>query len=243
MQRPKYPLTPDTKSGAIELVRAWDNGLIDQYIRFRDSSDGNPKTEISPVSGVTGSLTLPTIGILMELSRYGLIHVEKQVERKKVKTFGGVAYPAGEPRPPTDELSHYFWEMVLLQELRNAVENDFEVSDYFLTVNAVGTIIQGDLIAHSGSGFLSSGINYGLMTQNIGTLADSLLMALGDDIDDELRDLIDEAKNLVNAPTDEQRSLASRIMSALNRRIGTMANAAGAIQLIANFLVAIERLT
>jgi len=35
----------------------------------------------------------------------------------------------------------YVWGILLLQELINAVENDFEVSHYFLTMNAVGNII------------------------------------------------------------------------------------------------------
>ncbi len=67
-----------------------------------------------------------------------------------------------------------------MQALRNAVENDFEVSDYFLAMNAVGTIVQGNLTLHPGAVMQSAASNTGSITQTNEQIADALTAALGE---------------------------------------------------------------
>src|SRR5687767_12542966 len=69
-------------------------------------------------------------------------------------------------------------EILLLQELRNAVENDFAVSDYFLTFNAVGNIF---MMAENStvSNVVGGASNFGDVTQT---------QTVGADIANELTD-------------------------------------------------------
>jgi hypothetical protein len=73
-------------------------------------------------------------------------------------------------------------EILLFQELRNAVENDFDVSDFFLTTSAVGTVVYGNLEVREGAIFQSAATNQGDITQNANQLADKLLELLGMDL-------------------------------------------------------------
>ncbi len=119
MGRVKYPLTDEAKEWARRLVQNWDNGKIEQYIEIRyDYQIGSIGLEAFALFGVADNFEPPSNGVILELSQFNLISTNV------IREDHGFRYI-----------------VLLLQELRNAVASDFEVSDYFLTFNAVGTII------------------------------------------------------------------------------------------------------
>ena len=146
MQRVKYPLTTEAKEAAKKLVEAWDEQKIDQYFVLSQINEEKDKPIRAKSSRGVWSTEFepPLIGVLLELSKFQLVSIDTEPEFIKYAEGSGSFVRMVEAHRPKR------WYVVLMQELRNAVENDFDVSDYFLTFNAVGTIITGDNVTFSG---------------------------------------------------------------------------------------------
>lgn len=183
----KYPLTPDAKEIAISLVQQWNNRVFGQFFQLVNVTAGSTnEIELIGTIGVTGKPKIPPIGALLELSRYGLIEVNPMTVTRETKSGASIATVQ--------------WDILLLQELRNAVSNDFAVSEYFLTVNAVGTIINtsgGDLtIAAPFQSAAASGDIY--QNQQIENLSYEVREILGHEFlnaHSELRQSLDKVGN------------------------------------------------
>lgn len=196
----EYPLTEEAKATARMLVAAWNLDQLPQLIPlFEIRNDGG-----SWHTGFKRSLEVdfkpPHLAIWLELAEYGLIRY----------------IPA---RGKNEETS---FEILLLQELRNAVENDFEVSDYFLTMNAVGNII-----VNSTTGPVQGvGYNTGIVHQNVEQLADYMTASLGQaflETQVDLKTAIDELRTAVEA---DQQSKLGKVISELGRCLQHGANTA-----------------
>ncbi len=189
----KYPLTEEAKATAKALVAAWNNGKIEQRTLLHA-----PEVLIEHRRRnfliIDNEKYIPSS--LIELSLFGLL---------VIKNDGGSSY-----------------NVLLLQELRNAVENDFEVSDYFLTMNAVGNII-----VNSTTGPVQGvGYNTGIVHQNVEQLADYMTASLGQEFletQTQLKTAIDELRTAVEA---NQQSKLGRVISELGRCLQHGANAA-----------------
>lgn len=127
--------------------------------------------------------------------------------------------------------------IILLQELLNSVENDFQVSDYFLTMNAVGTVVNGNMVFDRGSVFQSAASNFGnISQQNIQAVTDQLSADLGQDIlagNQKLQDAIEALRESVEA---DRESKVGRVISELGRCIQHGANATVLLPALVNFL-------
>ena len=202
----KCPLTPEAKQLAKQLVNAWSNGDINQLFYLIDTSAGHDKTLTVDFGRglLRDDLKMELeLGQFRELGTYGLIQLTT-VRNNQMERF----------------------EVVLLQELRNAVENDFEVSEYFLTMNAVGTIVQGNLTMSPGSTFQSAASNTGDIAQNLEQVADDLYKIFGEDFlqeQTELRQSIDDLRDTTDA---NNQSKLGKVVSELGRCLNHGANAA-----------------
>jgi hypothetical protein len=116
-------------------------------------------------------------------------------------------------------------EILLLQELRNAIMSDFEVSEYFLTLNAVGTIVQGDLTIHPWASWHSAAVNIGNIEQNVEQLADELIQQLGQDILQANAELVLAIEELRNTKPSNRRENLGKVIQELGRSLGHTANA------------------
>ncbi|MBN1287252.1 MAG: hypothetical protein JXB47_17770 [Anaerolineae bacterium] len=219
----KYPLTESAKEGARQLVENWDSGKILQCtsIKLSTTSKRDIAQDLVRMSWDTlsewGYLEAP---ILFELAKYGLVDIETQYVNDGKVTVTRV---------------------LLLQELRNAVENDFEVSDYFLTMNAVGTVVGGDLIVHSGATYQSLGS--GTAYQNVEQVADDLERTLGVDFlqnQIELKSAIQELRNTVNQPKETRLAKMGKVVQQLG---ACLEHSANAVAVIAALPAAVEFLT
>jgi hypothetical protein len=207
-QRVKYPLTPEAKEAAKMLVEAWDNKKIAQrltiYLTIRNE-------EIQPTDNIDGAgrdFKRPTLATWWELSKYGLI--ERQVnfqETRHQKRLVG-------------------WEILLLEELRNAVENDFDVSDFFLTTSAVGTVVYGNLEVREGAIMQSQANIYGDNTQNANQLADELLELLGSDLLQSEPDLENAIVALKSVDESSRAEKCGKVIQELGHCMGHVANTA-----------------
>lgn len=216
----RYPLTDEAKNGAGLLVKSWDEGKISQHVVF-DGYKEERNLDLVKLSAYKAleKFGYPHSGILLELAKYGLIEV-------KVNRGGD-----GNTKSV---------EVLLLQELRNAVENDFEVSEYFLTMNAVGTIVQGNLTMYPGAMLQSAASNLGSIQQSNEQIADTLTMTLGQQFVEtqvELRDAI----NHLRASTEADRpSTLGKVVQELGRCLQHGANTTNVISglaFVARFLV------
>lgn len=190
-RRVKYPLTPETKAIAEELVNAWNTGKLEQILDVAVSNH-------SVLVGGGVNFQFP-LSALKELEEYRLIRVERT------------------------------W-VTLLQELRDAVANDFEVSDFFLTTSAVGTIIYGNLTLDKGALFQSAAAGIGDVNVTAQHLPDELVRLLGEDARrPEIAAAITELKT-----ADESTRLGKmgKVIEELGRGLSHMKNAAGAIEAI-----------
>jgi hypothetical protein len=189
----KYPLTEPAKDTAKALVSAWNTGRIEQR-----SLINSPEKIIDHrrrnFLEIDGEDYLPSS--LRELSLFGLLVIEN------------------------DRGSSY--NVLLLQELRNAVENDFEVSDYFLTMNAVGNII-----VNSTTGPVQGvGYSTGIVHQNVAELADYMTASLGQaflETHAELKNAIDDLRTAVES---DQQSKLGKVISELGNCLQHGANTA-----------------
>lgn len=151
----KYPLTDGAKQAARELYQNWKTGKIPQHnVMKTDSEKGDVDLIQLSIQGILEKVGYPKSGALLELAKFGLIDlIINRSSDGKTKSI----------------------DVLLLQELHNAVESDFEVSEYFLTMNAVGNII-----INSTTGPVQGiGYNTGKITQNVQEIADNLVATLG----------------------------------------------------------------
>ncbi len=205
----KYPLTPEAKVVASHLVEAWNSGEIDQIFELVDVTAGNVnRREYNSGLGVPGEFEIPQMGVVRELAVYGLVSL--RVLGNNIKN-------------------------TLLQELRNAVATDFEVSDYFITMNAVGNII----INSTTGPVAGMGIGNAPIHQTVEQLSTDLAGRLGDDFlqtQTHLREAIDALSESAEA---DQQSKLGKVVSELGRCLQHGANTAGvmgAIRVVAAFL-------
>jgi hypothetical protein len=199
----KYPLTEQAKDTARELVAAWNAELVPQLIPlFEIRNDGGSwHTRFKRTLEV--SFEPPHLAIWLELAQYGLIRYIPDQSQNDDANF----------------------EVLLLQELRKAVENDFEVSDYFLTMNAVGNII-----VNSTTGPVQGvGYNTGIVHQNVEQLADYMSASLGQaflDTQTQLKAAIDDLRTTVEV---DQQSKLGKVISELGNCLQHGANAAAVV--------------
>jgi hypothetical protein len=211
----KYPLTEDAKQAARNLVQAWDSGEIQQRFiaRFNWRQTGK---EFYIFDGGDKSFKLPNRESLLELALFGLLHIE---------------------RVPKEHESEN-WEILMMQELRNAVDSDFEVSEYFLTLNAVGNII-----INSATGPVQGvGYSTGKVTQNVEELADTLTTMLGQELlqsQAELREAIEQLR--ISAEADRP-SKFGKVVLELGRCLEHGANAVTIISALATVSQFLSRL-
>lgn len=190
----KYPLTEEAKTTARALVSAWGAGEIEQrtLLHAPERTANNRRRNFLHIGNKEDYLP----SSLTELSLFGLLVIENR--------------------------SSGSYNVLLLQELRNAVENDFEVSDYFLTMNAVGNII-----VNSTTGPVQGvGYNTGIVHQNVEQLADYMTASLGQaflEIQVDLKNAIDELRTAVEA---DQQSKLGKVISELGHCLQHGANAA-----------------
>ena len=216
MKQPvKYPLTPEAKEAAKELVAAWEQGFIQQNLELVDVTAGSgvTKREFIVVFGLgrdsEGKFSLPDLGIIRELAEYELISIRSSAGRI---------------------------EVTLLQELRNAVENDFEVSDSFLTTSAVGTVVYGNLEVREGAIFQSAVTNQGDIAQNAYQLADNLRQLLGAELLRSAPALEAAIDALQSTDESSRRGKCGKVIAELGRCLEHTANTAT----ILTFLTAID---
>jgi hypothetical protein len=211
----KYPLTENARDGARQLVQNWDDGKLEQHMVF---SSGNAEGDVSFVQlsrqHILKKCGFPLSEVMLELAKFGLIDITfNRASDGKTKSI----------------------EILLLQELRNAVENDFEVSDYFLTLNAVGNII----INSSTGPVQGVGYNTGTVNQNIEQLADGLIAQLGMQFVQSNAELRQAIEDLRTATEGNKQSKLGKVISELGRCLGHTANAAaiaGALLKLAPYL-------
>lgn len=208
--RVKYPLTQDGKSAAKSLVEAWDRNEVDQTFELVDVSAGSGLRvrQFAIALGADNSFSIPSMGTLNELAQFDLINVIKQITTRGLRL-----------------------EVTLLQELRNAVESDFEVSDFFLTISAVGTIIYGDLVMDSGATFQSAAAGVGDVNVTAQQLPDAIVRLLGEDaLRPEIAAAITDLKT-ADEPTRLEKM--GKVIEELGRGLGHLSNTGGALAAIA----------
>lgn len=202
----KYPLSPEAKQSAKALVEAWQTGAIGQIVSIHIQS-GDNEVEWN-IFNVIGSMDgIPTIKreSFMELSLFNLINI--------------------------DAPGQNYLEILLLEELRNAVENDFAVSDYFLTMNAIGIFNAGGNINNYGI-LNAAASSSGNIEQHGDQVADELIKMLGGVItkNQELETAITELQE-ADESTFNQR--LGNVVMQLGNLLGHGANTAAIIQALA----------
>jgi hypothetical protein len=218
-ERVKYPLTPEAKGMAKRLVNAWNNHNLDQAFYLIDVTAGNTdKLQLRVGLGgrnIPGDFPLE-LGIFRELAKYGLVDINNILTPRMERI-----------------------EVVLLQELWNAVQNDFEVSDFFLTTSAVDTIVYGNLEVKEGATFLSAAANEGHIIQNTGAIAAELEKILGNEMLQRNPALKEALASLHDADEPSRLQKMGKVVEELGRslyHVGNAGAAISAIALIAKFL-------
>lgn len=195
----KYPLTETAKTAAIEIVAAWDAGNLEQKVRLAIMRGGDQERPmIVNRPSRDNNFTSPPLATWWELSKFNLVAISADQN----------------------------WDILLLQELRNAVATDFDVSDYFITMNAVGNII-----VNSTTGPVQGvGVNTGTVHQTVEQLADYMTATLGQDFlaaNIELKAAIDELRT---ATTADQQSALGKVISQLGNSLHLGASTATIVQ-------------
>ncbi len=208
--RVKYPLTPEAKLAARTLLESWDSGEIQQafYLIDQTAGSGAERIDLRAGLGAKSSFKPPSLGVIRELGEYRLISLTR-VAGSQAERF----------------------EVALLQELRNAVASDFDVSDFFLTISAVGTIIYGDLVMDSGATFQSAAAGVGDVNVTAQQLPDAIVRLLGEDaLRPEIAAAITDLKT-ADEPTRLEKM--GKVIEELGRGLGHLSNTGGALAAIA----------
>lgn len=206
----KYPLTTEAKESATELVETWNENTERQLWNFIFQ---------------TGGGRILTEIMTCAYDPNSSLRIPLRIIRE-LATYGLIRVDGS--------------EILLLQELRNAVENDFEVSEYFLTMNAVGTIVQGNVMMQPGSVLQSAASNTGNIAQSNELVADNLKGLLGEDFLKTQTELQDAIQALRDATDADKQSKYGKVISELGRCLQHGANTAvvvNAIGMIARFLM------
>lgn len=205
-----YPLTTVAKEFAHLLVQAWDSGKLPQLMRLFeiDGDGGNWGTGFKRTLDV--DFEAPDLSVWLELAEFKLVRYIPQKDNRHESTF----------------------DILLLQELRNAVQNNFEVSDFFLTTSAVGTIIYGNLHMQEGSNFQSGATNFGDVRISADMLPDKLIEMLGDSFLQKNAEVAAAIEGLKTANQLTQRSKLAKVIEELGRCLEHTANAGTAIAAI-----------
>ncbi len=202
----KYPLTDDAKVWARKLVEAWDSGEIEQRITIY--IDGYRKGR---VGGAKETFEQPPLATLWELEQCNLVDI------RRYRTDTGVMRRVDSPAILSGGIGE--WEVLFLQELRNAVKTGFEVSEYFLTMNAVGNII---INSQLNAPLQGTGVNKGVVSQSISMerLADDLVETLGIEFLDTQAELKEAIDALRTATDVDKETRTGGVISSLGRCMG-----------------------
>lgn len=130
------------------------------------------------------------------------------------------------------------WDIYLLQELRNAVATDFEVSEYFLTLNAVGNIIINSTTGH----VQGTGYNTGISNMTIEAAADQLEEKLGAGFLAEQQALKEAIDALRIAVDSDRQSKLGKVISELGNCLQHGANTYAVTQALAALAPALRPL-
>lgn len=197
----KYPLTETSKEAARYIVNAWVAGDVEQELTITFFT-GDDEVHISGVFGASDAFSPPGFAVWRELAKFGLVDIVYDAQA---------------------------WDILLLQELRNAVGSDFDVSEYFLTLNAVGNIIINSSVQNA----QGTGVNYGKVNQTIEQLADDIEARLSPELLQAQIDLKHAIDALRDASGDKQ-SKVGKVISELGR---SMEHTANAVEIIGALIV------
>lgn len=231
--RIQYPLTDQAKRWATQIVDEWKKGNFPQYFVVVEWAGREGFYYGGLDGGFTSNVQKPPLNVLLELSCFNLIHLEAETLRTDgipwLPQSGNIAYGRR-------------WHFTLLHELQNAVENDFVVSDYFLTFNAVGTIIHGDQTITDSGSFQSGASNFGDVSQEMtySEIADKISEILGNNLlqtNSDLSAAIDELRSSIE---NDRQSKVGKVISELGRGLQHGANTFVVMQAI-GFLAQILR--
>jgi len=205
-RRDEIKLTPQAKDEARLLVAAWDTGKVSQKFTIVElyGDDQVLGTFVYSDSGHS-DFDAPPRALLSELAQLRLLQMMQT-------------------KPDT-------WEILLLQELRDAVQNEFaRFRDVPITVTgAIGTFINGSLTMAEGAVFSSSA--YGDVTVTFQTLPEELVKLLGADA---LRPEIASAIHALQSADEPTRlEKAGRVIEELGRGLAHLSNTGGALAAIA----------
>lgn len=186
----KYPLTETAKAAARDIVAAWDDGSLDQ--KFGVAIFGPQHNQTTMI------MTSSPHDLAF---RSPAVEIWREFQEYKL-------------------IRNDNWQITLLEELRNAVRTDFDVSDYFVTMNAVGNII-----VNSTTGPVQGvGINTGNVQQTLEQLSDDLVATLSETLLEtqlELRMAIDDLKMATTADCEPK---LGKVISELGRCLQHGAN-------------------
>lgn len=199
--RVMYPLTPEAKQASIDLVQAWNKGELDRFfILYEQHSDyGVANTFVASYYENKTDFSPPKRDIFLELAEYGLVSIIQSEED---------------------------FHVLLLQELKNAVENDFAVSDFFLVTQTIGTVIvAGDNFQLTGT-VMSAATQSGEIIQSYETLAQNLSETLGKEYLESNHAIREAILGLSSGSTDDRRSKLGHVILELGRNLQHGANTA-----------------
>lgn len=204
-KRESIRLTEEAKQAARDLVKAWTTGKVSQQFGVTEIHGDDQVLDSFVHSDADHSdFDAPSRNLLSELAEARLIRLT--VTRRDR------------------------YEVLLLQELRDAVANDFaRFRDVPITVSgAVGTIIFGNLTMGDGAVFSSAG--QGDVTVTIETLPHELLKLLGTDaLRPEIASAITELKTADDLTRVEK---AGKVIEELGRGLAHLSNTGGALAAI-----------
>ncbi|MBI5930368.1 MAG: hypothetical protein HY862_13745 [Chloroflexi bacterium] len=199
----RYPLTEEAKTMARALASEWEEGKIEQRTLLIGQTRLIEHRQRTLLR-IGNNEYLPSS--LTELARFELLVIERH---------RGSSY-----------------NILLQQELRNAVENDFEVSDYFLKMTNVGNII-----ANSTTGPVQGvGYNTGIVYQNVEELADSMTASLGQAFLETQVELKNAIAELRTASEANQQSKLGKVISELGRCLQHGANTVAVVNALVSIV-------
>jgi hypothetical protein len=213
----KYPLTDKAKKWASRIAEYWDTRRIPQYFVIVEWA-GPEGYHYGGLEGEIPNQFRPPLPELLELASFNLVKIEAESLRSD-----------GVPHLPIAGKVVYCrrWHVLLLQELRNAVESDFEVSDYFLTINAVGTIIQAG--ATVSVPFQSAAVGYGSLSQSQtaenSQVAEKLIQMLGKQFLESNGEIVKAINEFRESTESERQSKLGNVISQLGNSLQHGANA------------------